>query len=505
MGQRKAFWLGLLSLALVCLYPCLFQFTSNAPESVLADAALFFGIFLAIGILVFLGGYLLLRQWGAAGLLADAVMLVVINGGLLTGALKARGIQARYPLAVLLLLLVALLVLLKRKGWKCQTACVLVALMFGGLSLVSLGMGAPAMVRELRQNAARAPGREAKSIEKQGGPNVYLYLYDEYGGPENLRYFYDYDSSGFYRELEQRGFNCSADSYNTESCATVQLVPDLLDLSYEVPPYFASGDGSVPRLYVLFQDMGYQVNLINHTDFLDTDGARVLTQNQHRDSIAVYLYQNSLLKVAYPLFERLPQLRQLNESAVMALDALDCMEDAWRYTDGKPGGDGVHPQAGGQRHRTPCRHPSGPVSESEEDQGKNHTARAAQIPEGAEGIHRSIGVAPVLCQGGQTLWGTLLRFEGETPRPGRPLRCAGPGRGRGKDQPHYRAYGLGPGGTDGPTRGSARPGGAGGAACGVPVGRNTDPHGAGTGKPYYSPDGSIRSVRAWLDAQRPGY
>lgn len=336
MGQRKAFWLGLLSLALVCLYPCLFQFTSNAPESVLADAALFFWIFLAIGILVFLGGYLLLRQWGAAGLLADAVMLVVINGGLLTGALKARGIQARYPLAVLLLLLVALLVLLKRKGWKCQTACVLVALMFGGLSLVSLGMGAPAMVRELRQNAARAPGREAQSIEKQGGPNVYLYLYDEYGGPENLRYFYDYDSSGFYRELEQRGFNCSADSYNTESCATVQLVPDLLDLSYEVPPYFASGDGSVPRLYGLFQDMGYQVNLINHTDFLDTDGARVLTQNQHRDSIAVYLYQNSLLKVAYPLFERLPQLRQLNESAVMALDALDCMEDAWRYTDGKP-------------------------------------------------------------------------------------------------------------------------------------------------------------------------
>lgn len=334
--KTRAFLPALGSLVLVCLYPCLFQFTRNAPESEFLDAALFFGIFLGLGLLVFLMSFLLLRQWGAAGLLADVAMLVVINGGLLTGALKKCGIQARYPLAVLALLLIFLLVLLKKKGWRCQVPCVLMALVFGVLSLMTLGMGAPAMLEELRQDARRTPRQEVQSAQHQGGPNVYYYIYDEYGGPENLRYFYDYDSSEFYRELEQRGFNCSPDSYNTESCATVQLIPDLYDLSYEATPYFQSGDGSSPRLYGLFRDMGYQVNLINHYDFLDTDGARVLTQDQHRDSIAVYLYQNSLLKVAYPLFERLPQLRQLNETVTMALDVLDCLEHAWRYTDGNP-------------------------------------------------------------------------------------------------------------------------------------------------------------------------
>lgn len=332
----KAFLLALLSLVLVCLYPCLFQFAGNAPESELVDAALFFGIFFGLGVVVLAAAYLLLRQWGAAGLLADVAMLMIINGGLLTGALSAWGIRARYPLAAMLVLLILLLVLLKRKGWRCQVPCVLLALVFGVLSLVSLGMGAPELLRELRQNASRAPARSTEALRRQGGPNVYYYIYDEYGGPENLRYFYDYDSGGFYQELQQRGFQCSSDSYNTESCATVQLIPDLYDLSYEATPYFQSGDGKEPRLYGLFRDMGYQVNLINHYDFLDTDGTTVLTQNQHSDSIAVYLYQNSLLKVAYPLFEKLPQLQQLKETVAMALDALDCMEDAWKYTAGKP-------------------------------------------------------------------------------------------------------------------------------------------------------------------------
>ena len=42
------------SLLLVCLYPCLFQYAGNIPEARLLDALVFFGLFLAIGAVVYL-------------------------------------------------------------------------------------------------------------------------------------------------------------------------------------------------------------------------------------------------------------------------------------------------------------------------------------------------------------------------------------------------------------------------------------------------------------------
>ena len=42
------------SLLLVCLYPCLFQYAGNIPEARLWDALVFFGLFLAIGAVVYL-------------------------------------------------------------------------------------------------------------------------------------------------------------------------------------------------------------------------------------------------------------------------------------------------------------------------------------------------------------------------------------------------------------------------------------------------------------------
>ena len=38
----------------MCLYPCLFQYAGNIPEARLWDALVFFGLFLAIGAVVYL-------------------------------------------------------------------------------------------------------------------------------------------------------------------------------------------------------------------------------------------------------------------------------------------------------------------------------------------------------------------------------------------------------------------------------------------------------------------
>ena len=331
------------SLVLVCLYPCLFQYAGNIPEARLRDALVFFGIFLGIGALLYLAVLGITRQAGAAGLLSSLGMLVFTNIGLVTRSVQAHAswFHARYPLAAVLIAGIALLVLLRKKQWRCGVPCLLIALALGVMSLTSLGMAAPKLWRAYQENQQRRQqsGETVSAQTAESLPNVYYYLYDEFAGPECLSYFYDFDHSEFYEKLEQRGFSCSKSSYNVESTETVQLIPDLYGLDYGVPPYFESGDGAVPQLYQVFLDMGYQIHLVNHMDFLDTDGASVLTHGQHADSIGVYLYQNSLLPsipVLSGLVERLPQLQTETAYGDMLQESLGLMESAWQYAEDGP-------------------------------------------------------------------------------------------------------------------------------------------------------------------------
>ena len=351
--EKQPVLCSIISLVLVCFYPCLFQYARNIPEARLPDALLFFGIFLAIGAVGYLIVLGITRRAGAAGLLSSLGMLAFTNIGLVTGALQNyfSWFRARYLTAAVLLLGILLLVLLMKKRWRCGVPCLLLILAFGAMSIASVGMAVPKLLEQQRENQSRSQQQTetadaqdslldaALSGEQKDLSNVYYYLYDEFAGPECLEYFYEFDHSDFYRQLEQRGFSCSMDSYNVESTVTVQLIPDLYHLGYGVPEYFESGDGAEPRLYQLFQRMGYQINLINHMDFLDTDGARILTTRQHEDSICVYLYQNSLLPgIPYlsGLIERLPQLQTEMGYTEMLQEALGLMDTAWQYSQNGP-------------------------------------------------------------------------------------------------------------------------------------------------------------------------
>ena len=351
--EKQPVLLSIISLVLVCFYPCLFQYAGNIPEARLQDALLFFGIFLAIGAVGYLMILCITRRAGAAGMVSSLGMLAFTNIGLITGALQNyfTWFRARYLAAAVLILGILLLVLLMKKRWRCGVPCLLLVLAFGAMSIASVGMAVPKLLEQHRENQSRSR-QQAETMEAQDSlsgaapsgtqedlPNVYYYLYDEFAGPECLSYFYDFDHSDFYRQLEQRGFSCSSGSYNVESTVTVQLIPDLYHLGYGVPEYFESGDGAEPRLYQLFQNMGYQINLINHMDFLDTDGTRVLTTQQHADSICVYLYQNSLLPgIPYlsGLLEKLPQLQPEMGYSEMLQEALGLMDTAWQYSQDGP-------------------------------------------------------------------------------------------------------------------------------------------------------------------------
>ena len=340
MNQKIRSWaLALGCLLLVSLYPCLFQYSLNLPESRLADAAVFWGIFAGIGLLTFLVCLAILRRVEAAAFLGALCLLTAMNFGLLKS-----GVQKWLPwlpggilLGGCALVLLAIGVLLLVKKWRCHVPLVLLTVMFGVLCLVSGVMAVPKLGRPEKKPPEPEPV-QAQRAPEANQPNVYLFLYDEYSGPEGLTYFYNFDNSPFYEALEQRGFSCSDDSYNTESCSTTVLVPNLYALSYDASP-FVSGDGEAPYLYRVFQELGYQVNLVSHNDFLDTDGARVLTKGQTESSICQYLYQNSLLPftpLSGVMEQQMPQLRTAYQYKKLLDDALNTLDNAWQETADGP-------------------------------------------------------------------------------------------------------------------------------------------------------------------------
>ena len=341
----------LLSILAVCAFPCIFLYSQNASEVPASSMVPFLLVFLANALIFFFLGGLLFRNISRAAFLTDLAMLVVINFCFLAIELRRvmPWLRDRYLLAVLLLALFALLILFLRKKPDLRTGCLLVLIAFGSMIVVHTIQAVPAMLQshKVRQEFAQPPSQDSGTPEAvqfgDSRPNVYYFLFDEYGGYDNLSHYYGFDNSAFLDALSDRGFSVSYHSRNTEAVATDTIVPNLLNLDYVVRVE-ESGHQKAEwrrncRIYPMFKDNGYQVNLINHVDYLGTAGCRVLTSNQTRRTISEYLMRNSL-------YNKFPQLRDMLENFFVfdygrnyraGLDnALETGLSCWQETEAGP-------------------------------------------------------------------------------------------------------------------------------------------------------------------------
>ena len=298
----------LLSMAAVCAFPCVFLYARNASEVPASSMVPFLVVFSVNALAFFLGTLIFFRNASRAAFWSDLAMLVVINFCLLSMHLKQvlPFLRDRYVLAVLGLMLLGLFVLLLRKKPDLRTGCLLVLIGFGVMTLVNLGLAIPAIrnSHEVRQQIPNQEFREdpfsLEHVTFSGAerPNVYYFLFDEYGGYDNLMHYYGYDNGPFLQSLQDRGFTVTYHCHNTEACYTDTLVPNLLNLNYVVKVEESGHKKAVFRnncqLYRMFAANGYQVNLINHVDYLGTSGCRVLTSHQTRRTISEFLMRNSI-------------------------------------------------------------------------------------------------------------------------------------------------------------------------------------------------------------------
>lgn len=341
--HMKSWVAGLLAVILTSLYPCVFIYAQNAGEAELGDTRLFVCVFLLTALVMLAAAGILFRNMSRASFMTCLGMLVVINFTMVAEAVKGKlpWLRDRYQLLLIAALLILLTVLLLWKKPNMTAGCGIMALTFGALCFVSCITAIPKLIT----NASRTPPPDAPeeiraaqfSGEKR---NVYYLLFDEYGGTENLKTYFDFDNSAFYDALRQRGFSVSETSRNTESCWTEDIVPNLLNLDYVVDDTMTNRIRREylenPYMVQLFWQNGYRVNLVNHWRYLRFP-AHELTRGQHEDTISSYLLQHSL-------FQQIPAIRDRLELKIFmnyrdnyvgpVENAIEALEGCADQTDG---------------------------------------------------------------------------------------------------------------------------------------------------------------------------
>lgn len=337
--------LPLLSTILVCMYPCCFLYSRNVGEASIGSMFPFFGVFLlnAVGFLLIFGAAV--RRFSAAAVMANLAMLLVINFALIFNGIKELipSLRPETLMIVLGVILAGMTVPLAIKRPNMLWACVVLTVTFGVMSAMSFVLAA--IGSGLNHENPQAPVMECYEKNTFAGekPNVYFFLFDEYGGFECLEHYYDYDNSPFYDAMEQRGFTATKSCHNTESILTVTLVPNLMNMNYvaEDSMSIKTRDAMLvmPNFFRTFRDNGYAINLINHVDYFGTEGCTVLTENQSRRTISDYLLKNSMYHYLKPVKDLLNMYIKADYVATYTgplFDAMDAGRTCTEYVGDQP-------------------------------------------------------------------------------------------------------------------------------------------------------------------------
>ena len=333
----------LLSLLSVAAFPCVFLYARNCDEVPPGSMVPFLIVFTVTGLLMLGVFSVIFRNVSRGAFLADLSLLVVINFCLIAVNLKRLlpFFRDRYLMAILVVAFLWLFFLLLRKKPDLRSGCLLILIAFSSMMAINMILAIPTLLRTAEYQGLPQTGETVTFGENR--PNVYYYIFDEYGGYENLLYYYNYDNWEFLEALEERGFSVARESRNTEAVETVTIVPNLLNLRYTTnlkTPYQQKLAG-VDNTYLsqIFRDNGYDLQLVNHVDYLGKTGMRVLTKNQTRRTISEILMRNSLFQKSKRLKQLLDDFFVMDYGANYRASLDNAMEEglnAWQTAQDGP-------------------------------------------------------------------------------------------------------------------------------------------------------------------------
>lgn len=319
-----------LSVISVSLFPSLFLFFRNIDEANLKDIIPISGIFILIGTVLFLVVELMIKQISKSAIIASLIMLIMLNFALIE-KVTIKILPMLYYWHVLLLVITIIIIaslIIKNKVSTelAENIRLVILLVFSGLILINGVSAIPTMIEMTSDDRIEAQ-TEFTKVTTEANSNVYYFIFDQYGGYENLLLYTGYDNTPFYDSLEDLGFNVSKSS-SGYTIDTINELPNLLNLarindssmSYDLRRKNLEN----PLLFRLFKEHGYKINLISDYGAIPTgDYVDYLFETEmDEDTIQNFLIENTIY---YPFL-----IEQYRNSRIIEVESLfQYMSKSW--------------------------------------------------------------------------------------------------------------------------------------------------------------------------------
>jgi len=276
------------------------------------------GLFFLNGAIIFFLALFYYRNSSKAGMLTNIVMLFILFFSLIEKLLITI-FPMLYYWHIVMIILTALIILasvIKTKG-TIEIALKINNLfltMFTGLIALNGLFAAPVIFQKLSEE----PNQSKLQIQRETletNSNVYYFIFDEYGGLENLERFCGFDNTPFYDSLEEFGFNVSKDSRNNTISTDIEI-PNLLNLEMINNDNMSHENRMKalenPNLFRLFKENGYQLNIVSDMGFIPVEMSEIdydytfETEIYENDTIKALIIKNTIY---YPFIIRNPNDR----------------------------------------------------------------------------------------------------------------------------------------------------------------------------------------------------
>lgn len=327
----KYSFLGLISA--VSYYP-FFMYAQNASELQFSETL---PVFMLCYVFAFLGFglFLLLSKDVLSSCFLSVILVVFLQNFVFLQSFLEKLFPMMYYWHLLYLSLVV-------SGFACyffkffversikETILQLVGIVFTSLILVN-GVTSFSSIFE-KQPVSNTTGIEFSYEKKDGQPNVYYFLYDEYADVETLLELTGYDNESFYTKLQELGFDVSRTSVSgSSSYSTSVIATNYMNLGFAVNNDTPEAERNYLRTredtewVTLMKQSGYDVQGVGYSSYL---GVPSITQTNDNSAVTMdgmgftqlFFHQTAY----YPFYE---QEDMHYQDRLDILNAFDFFED----------------------------------------------------------------------------------------------------------------------------------------------------------------------------------
>lgn len=278
--KRKEVLIAFTGTVFASLFPCIFLYFKNIGKLTVLETNRSVLTLLGFGLLTFFIFWAVLKNVSKAAIFTAVAMSLMTNFTVIENAILRVFPSLFYWHVVIIVLFVLFIVAeIINLSIKENIAFDLskgILLIFSLLILVNILMASPKIIQVIREKRSSVDETiqltpVVESIQSnQKMPNFYFFIFDEYGGYENLQRYTGFDNIDFVNDLKALKFNVSLDSRNP-TIDTFTEIPNLLQLervnSVEMTANAKKENIKNPKLLILLKQLGYKINVLEPSEY----------------------------------------------------------------------------------------------------------------------------------------------------------------------------------------------------------------------------------------------